>query len=606
MSSILNIAAYKFVSLDQLPERRKELARRCCRLGLKGTILLSEEGINLFLAGPVDVVRGWVDELRTDPAFADLEVKESFSDSIPFNRMLVKIKREIIAFGVENIDPACQTSPKLPPEQLKQWLDEGREVVLLDVRNDFEVEVGTFEDAVPVGIDHFRQFDDAISRLPDQWREKPLVMFCTGGIRCEKAGPLMERKGFRNVYQLEGGILKYFELCGGEHWRGDCFVFDDRVALNPQLQETGLKLCYACQAVLTQEDQQSPHYVYGQSCPRCYQSTEVQMRRRIEQRHQQLQELASALPGCQPHQQRRPIRIPQSHEGLTLIDAICSIFPQTPRTEWEQTFAEQRIMLGNIPVRAARVVQAGEQFIHSVPEFIEPPVNGDIKILWEDESIIVVDKPAPLPVHASGRFNHNTLLGLLNRIYHPEVLKAAHRLDANTTGVLVLCRKRSVARELQQQFETHAVAKTYLAVCWGHPAEDQFTVDRPITIQPGEGRIRLASDEGMPSMTSFEVLERRPDGTSLLKAMPLSGRTNQIRVHLWDCGHPIVGDPLYLPEGKLGENRTLDLNEPLMLLHADRLEFKHPQTGLTVCFASQHRPLAFPPADGMPPDRVTA
>ena len=139
--------------------------------------------------------------------------------------------------GMDEIQPVENTSPKIEPEQLKQWLDEGREVVLLDVRNDYEVEVGTFVDAVPIGVDSFRTFPDAVDTLPAEMKEKPIVMFCTGGIRCEKAGPLMEGKGFGQIYQLNGGILKYFEDCGGEHYDGDCFVFDKRVAVDPELQD---------------------------------------------------------------------------------------------------------------------------------------------------------------------------------------------------------------------------------------------------------------------------------------------------------------------------------------------------------------------------------
>src|SRR5262249_5606336 len=144
----------------------------------------------------------------------------------PFRRMLVKVKQEIIAFGVAGIEPGRTTSTKLAPQTLKQWLDEGRPVTLLDTRNDYEVRLGTFENAVTLGIDHFRSFPAAVRELPAAMKQQPIVMFCTGGIRCEKAGPLMEREGFEQVFQLDGGILKYFEECGGEHYDGECFVFD--------------------------------------------------------------------------------------------------------------------------------------------------------------------------------------------------------------------------------------------------------------------------------------------------------------------------------------------------------------------------------------------
>ncbi len=267
--SILNVAAYKFAALDQLVDLRDELRTLARSLNLRGTILLSQEGINLFIAGPREKVETLLNRLRQLPGFSEMGVKESFSDYQPFNRMLVKIKKEIIAFGVEGIDPRKYTSRRLPAEQLKQWLDEGRPVTLLDTRNDFEVRTGTFDQAVAMGLEDFRNFPQAAAKLPEEMKSQPVVTFCTGGIRCEKAAAYLEREGFADVYQLDGGILKYFEQCGGAHFHGDCFVFDKRVALNAQLQESGVRQCYACLAILSREQQASPLYVEGESCPNC-------------------------------------------------------------------------------------------------------------------------------------------------------------------------------------------------------------------------------------------------------------------------------------------------------------------------------------------------
>jgi UPF0176 protein len=239
VDSVVNIAAYKFVTLDGLESRRADLLALCERLSLKGTILLSHEGINLFLAGTRVAIDEFLSELRRGPALSELEVKESFSSRQPFDRLFVKIKREIIAFGVDGIDPRIETSRRISATELKRWLDDGKPVTLLDVRNDFEFDVGTFACAIPIGVKHFRNFLDAIGKLPAEMKKRPVVTFCTGGIRCEKAGPLLERLGFSDVYQLDGGILKYFEECGGEHYHGDCFVFDQRVALDADLRETG-------------------------------------------------------------------------------------------------------------------------------------------------------------------------------------------------------------------------------------------------------------------------------------------------------------------------------------------------------------------------------
>ena len=171
---------------------------------------------------------------------------------------------------------AKRTAPKLAPSELKRWLDEGRPVTLLDTRNDYEVKLGTFKNAVTLGIDHFRSFPTAIRQLPAELKQQPIVMFCTGGIRCEKAGPYMEREGFEQVFQLDGGILKYFEDCGGEHYAGECFVFDKRVGVDSGLAESENTQCFNCLTPLTQADQEDDRYVPGKSCRYCFKTTEEQ------------------------------------------------------------------------------------------------------------------------------------------------------------------------------------------------------------------------------------------------------------------------------------------------------------------------------------------
>jgi UPF0176 protein len=272
MSAYINLSAYRFLTLEALPTLQKELEEVCREARLKGTILLSPEGINLFVAGTREGVDLLLTDLRARPGLHDLEAKESLSEHAPFDRMRIKIKREIIAFGVEGIDPARQTSPKLPAAQLKQWLDEGRAVTLLDTRNEYEARIGTFDGALRLGIDHFRDFPAAVRQLPASLKDQPVVMFCTGGIRCEKAGPLLEREGFRSVHQLEGGILKYFEMCGGAHYTGECFVFDQRVGVGPDLLATGAVLCEVCQMPVRKAEQVPPDYAAGRHCPSCVRS----------------------------------------------------------------------------------------------------------------------------------------------------------------------------------------------------------------------------------------------------------------------------------------------------------------------------------------------
>lgn len=232
----INLAGYKFVALDDLAGLRAALASRCRALGLKGTILLSPEGINAFVAGTAEAGAQFMAFLRTDPRLADLRFKQSRSDEQPFRRMLVKIKKEIITLRVPGVDPGAHRAPAVSPGELKRWLDQGRELVLLDTRNAFEVESGSFRNAVHLNLKSFGDFPGAVDRLPAAMRDKTIVAFCTGGIRCEKAAPVLIDKGFRNVYQLDGGILQYFEDCGDAHFDGRCFVFDQRKTLDCRLQ----------------------------------------------------------------------------------------------------------------------------------------------------------------------------------------------------------------------------------------------------------------------------------------------------------------------------------------------------------------------------------
>ncbi|MDP3797121.1 MAG: sulfurtransferase [Polaromonas sp.] len=237
---ILNIAAYKFVALDRLPELQAAVLAAAQSRGIKGTVLLAEEGINLFLAAGRAGIHDFLAWLRTDTRFHDLETKESWSTAQPFRKLLVKVKPEIIRMNHPAIRPSAGRAPAVNAATLKRWLDcghddEGRPVVTLDTRNAFEVDVGTFRNAIDWRIDKFTEFPQALLDHRDELQGKTVVSFCTGGIRCEKAAILMQEAGVNHVYQLDGGILKYFEENGHAHFDGECFVFDERRALDPAL-----------------------------------------------------------------------------------------------------------------------------------------------------------------------------------------------------------------------------------------------------------------------------------------------------------------------------------------------------------------------------------
>ena len=244
MNTVLNISAYRFVVLDDPEVLRSQIHAQASSRALKGTVLLAEEGINLFLAGPPEAVRDFVNLLRSDARFAGLEVKESPSESVPFGKLLVKVKREIIRMNHPAIRPQAERAPAVSAQTLARWLDqghddEGREVVTLDTRNAFEVDAGRFRGAIDWRIDKFSDFPAAVLAHRDDLRGKTVVSYCTGGIRCEKAALFMADAGIERVMQLDGGILKYFEETGGAHYDGHCFVFDARREVASDLRPAG-------------------------------------------------------------------------------------------------------------------------------------------------------------------------------------------------------------------------------------------------------------------------------------------------------------------------------------------------------------------------------
>lgn len=265
----LNIAGYKFVVLDDRDALRQPLKAQCDELGLKGTILISHEGINIFVSGPEQSIVAFRAYLSKDERFADIDFKDSYSEHQPFNRMNVRLKNEIISVGLPNFDRVESMDGRILPKELHEKLLNGDEVVLLDTRNTYETRLGTFHNAIELDIDTFRAFPQAVSELEESLKDKEIVMFCTGGVRCEKASVIMKDAGFANIKQLEGGILGYFEHVGGDYWDGECFVFDKRVALLPDLTETGTTICFACREPLTPQEQLHPAYVPGESCSYC-------------------------------------------------------------------------------------------------------------------------------------------------------------------------------------------------------------------------------------------------------------------------------------------------------------------------------------------------
>ena len=266
---VLNIAGYKFEPLNDVEVLVPEFQSVCDDLDLKGSVYLSPNGINFSLAGSEEAVQQYLYFMEKDKRFLDIPLKKTYSETQPFRRMKVRQKKEIISLGREDINPRELTGDYVTPQELYAMYENNEDVIVLDTRNEYETRVGLFENAVDLQLDTFRDFPDAIEQLPEEYKDKQIVMYCTGGIRCEKASAIMLKAGFSDVKQLEGGVLDYFKETGGKYWNGDCFVFDERVALDTDLNETEYVYCYICREPLSAEEKASQDFKINEYCPYC-------------------------------------------------------------------------------------------------------------------------------------------------------------------------------------------------------------------------------------------------------------------------------------------------------------------------------------------------
>jgi UPF0176 protein len=269
----LNVAGYKFEPLENLDSLIPEFQNKCDELGLKGSVYLSPNGINFSIAGTEENVDTYIKFMEEDSRFRDIPLKKTFSETQPFRRMKVRLKKEIISLGRDDINPSELTGNYISPKELFEMYEKKEDVIVLDTRNEYETRVGIFENAIDLQLDTFRDFPSAIETLPEEYKDKQIVMYCTGGIRCEKASAVMMKAGFSDVKQLEGGVLDYFKETGGAYWNGDCFVFDERVALDKELKETEYIYCYICREPLSAEEKASPDFKINEYCPYCIDSS---------------------------------------------------------------------------------------------------------------------------------------------------------------------------------------------------------------------------------------------------------------------------------------------------------------------------------------------
>jgi UPF0176 protein len=287
---IVVAAMYRFVRLEDFEDLRAPLHRVLLDNGVKGTLLLAREGINGTIAGTrngIDAVMGW---MRADERLAPIEIKESYSEDNPFYRTKVKLKNEIVTMGVEDIDP-CHIVGTYVKAQDWNALIADPEVLVIDTRNHYEYEIGTFERAINPETDAFREFPEFVKENLDPAKHKKVAMFCTGGIRCEKSTAYLKQQGFSEVYHLQGGILKYLEEVPEEQslWRGECFVFDNRVTVNHRLERGSYDQCHACRMPVTEQEKKSVHFKPGISCPHCHDRHTQDKIERFAERERQMQ-----------------------------------------------------------------------------------------------------------------------------------------------------------------------------------------------------------------------------------------------------------------------------------------------------------------------------
>jgi UPF0176 protein len=294
MAQFVVCALYKFVTLDKYADLKPALLDCMLDHEVRGTLLLAQEGINGTIAGSREGIDAVLNHLRQDPRLAEISYKESFTDTAPFMRSRVKLKKEIVTMGVEGIDPKRVVGTYVKPEDWNDLISQD-DVLLVDTRNDYEYQVGTFKNAINPNTESFREFPDYVKSQLDPEKHKRVAMFCTGGIRCEKSTAYLKEQGFDEVYHLEGGILKYLEDVPEENtlWEGECFVFDERVTVNHQLEKGDYDQCHACRLPITEEDKQSSKYQKGVSCPYCFDKTTEHQKQRFAEREKQI-ELARA------------------------------------------------------------------------------------------------------------------------------------------------------------------------------------------------------------------------------------------------------------------------------------------------------------------------
>ena len=290
-NEILVAALYKFVEIDDPLSLQSNLYEICEKNNIMGTILIANEGINGTISGKTNKINQTISLLKSDKRFTNIEIKYSSTDKQPFHRMKVRLKKEIVTIGLPEINPNNKVGTYVKPDDWNDLISDPN-VVVIDTRNKYETKIGSFKNALDPETSSFREFPDWVKKFKSSKENanKKIAMFCTGGIRCEKASSLMKEEGFEDVYHLQGGILKYLETIDKENslWNGECFVFDQRVCLTDELEVGSYKMCFACRMPITEEEMQNEKYIEGISCIYCYDKTTKEKKERFGSRQKQI------------------------------------------------------------------------------------------------------------------------------------------------------------------------------------------------------------------------------------------------------------------------------------------------------------------------------
>ncbi len=578
---------------------RSRIRRDGLRLGISGRITLCPDGLALIVCGEPAAIQQFMALLCEWPCLAGIGLKPFSSPGAdPDGRLDVRIRSWMTDFRESELPSLDGVVTGISPGDFHRRVkDSGHGVRLIDVREAHETRFGSFKGAVCLETARFDDLPEAFSSMgltPDH--HISTVVFCDDGSRSARAALFLQSRGFGQVYFLEGGILNYFSAVGGHHFNGHCFVMDQRVAVDANGVPARLDFCRACGEVRPADQFEPASGCRGSCCPECRRVDTAAMVAQRRTRDHEIQGVTSPLPGSVPYENLRPLKVPESAAGMPVLEFLDRLKFRPPEQSWSELMELGQLSFAGKLLNPDDILPRGGRIVHKVPATSEPPVNADITVVHEDESLLIINKPAPLPVHPSGRFNRNTLLHILRLVYGAEAPRSAHRLDANTCGVMALTRTREAASVLQPQFEAGRVNKSYLAVVHGHPEADRFECDAPVSRESTMAGGRAVDPDGLSARTGFEVIRRLPGNRSLLRIRLLhGGRTHQIRLHLWHLGFPVDGDPLYLPDGRRGQIQTIDPLAQPMCLQSSTIEFVHPTRRRLVHFEA-------PPPPWMPND----